>query len=175
VFEEIIGFTETGKSSGTILRANIGDELMLTFEDSSPVWETVEMGDVVSEVVKTTAIMGILAALPVPASPPVMVDLNGNPVAQVRKGITVIIQTTIQNIDPISHAYTVLFQVKDARGVVVQLSFVSGTIAAGESVPVGASWTPPSSGSFTVEVFVVKNLAEPTALSLVQSETVTVS
>jgi hypothetical protein len=65
-----------------------------------------------------------------------------------------------------------IVQVKDADGFVVSISTVGGTLPAGQSFDVSASWTPTAAGTYTIEVFVWNELGKPSPLSKVESATV---
>lgn len=62
-----------------------------------------------------------------------------------------------------SFAYIV--QIKDQNGVVVQLSWLTGTLTPGQSLNPSQSWTPTTTGSYTAEIFVWGSINNPDALS----------
>jgi hypothetical protein len=178
VFEDSVSFTDQA-SSGTELRAKIGDTITAKYEDWTPALEddftpSEATNDKVS--VTATARIGALLEFPVPTTAPTLVDSAGNEVATPRKGQLVIIQSTVTNEDIQDQTFTYIIQVKDARGTVVQLSWISDIkLGAGGSFKPGVSWTPQKSGDYTVEVFVWKSLDVPTPLSEPQSTSVTVT
>lgn len=61
--------------------------------------------------------------------------------------------------------FAYIVQVKDQNGVVVQLSWLTGTLTAGQSLSPAQSWTPAISGSYTAEIFVWQSVTNPDALS----------
>jgi hypothetical protein len=81
----------------------------------------------------------------------------------------------VKNVDVVSKTFTAIFKVKDASGVTISISWVTGTLAPGQELTPGVSWTPSAAGTYTVEVLVVKTLAEPTPYSDIQTKTLTVS
>ncbi|MGI0087767.1 MAG: hypothetical protein ACREBI_07375 [Nitrosotalea sp.] len=72
-----------------------------------------------------------------------------------------------------SFAYIV--QVLDKNGVAIQLSWLTGTLSAGQSLNPSQSWTPTVPGNYTAQIFVWSGISNPDALSppLVMKLTVT--
>jgi len=61
--------------------------------------------------------------------------------------------------------FAYLVQIKDQNGVVVQLSWLTGTLTPGQSLNPSQSWTPTTLGSYTAEIFVWDSINNPDALS----------
>jgi hypothetical protein len=61
--------------------------------------------------------------------------------------------------------FAYIVQIKDQTGVVKQLSWLTGTLTAGQSLSPSQSWTPTTTGSFTAEIFVWNSIDNPDALS----------
>jgi len=115
-------------------------------------------------------------ARPVPASSQKFVDPNtGAEKTSGTVGQAIGLQATVKNVDVVSKTFTAIFKVKDASGVTISISWVTGTLAPGQELTPGVSWTPSAAGTYTVEVLVVKTLAEPTPYSDIQTKTLTVS
>lgn len=72
-----------------------------------------------------------------------------------------------------SFAYIV--QILDKNGVAIQLSWLTGTLSAGQSLNPSQSWTPTVPGNYTAQIFVWSGINNPDALSspLVMKITVT--
>jgi len=85
------------------------------------------------------------------------------------------LQTTLKNVDATSKSFTAIFKVKDSAGVTIFISWVTGTLAAGQELSPAVSWTPSAAGTYTVDVLVVKSLAEPTPYSDPLSKTLVVA
>ncbi len=90
-------------------------------------------------------------------------------------GQTVIIQSSISNVDMVDHDFMYIVQVKDSGNVVISLNFIKGTIAPGQSLTVGASWIPIVEDTYRVEIYNWKSFMEPEILSEVQVIDVVVS
>lgn len=62
--------------------------------------------------------------------------------------------------------FAYIVQVLDSNGVVVQsLSWLTGTLTAGQSLSPSQSWTPTKSGNYTAEIYVWSGISNPDALS----------
>jgi hypothetical protein len=72
-----------------------------------------------------------------------------------------------------SFAYIV--QILDKNGVAIQLSWLTGTLSAGQSLNPSQSWTPTVPGNYTAQIFVWSAISNPDALSppLIMKITVT--
>ena len=170
-------FTTTVQVSSSIatgkVYAKYGDTLTASYKDNYPA----DYAD--TEKPKTftgTAIVGVPVARPVPASSQKFVDPNtGAEKTSGTVGQAIGLQATVKNVDVVSKTFTAIFKVKDASGVTISISWVTGTLAPGQELTPGVSWTPSAAGTYTVEVLVVKTLAEPTPYSDIQTKTLTVS
>lgn len=61
--------------------------------------------------------------------------------------------------------FAYIVQVMDSHGVVIQLSWLTGTLSAGQSLSPSQSWTPTAPGNYTAQIFVWSGIANPDALS----------
>lgn len=61
--------------------------------------------------------------------------------------------------------FAYIVQIKDKDGVVIELSWLTGTLTPGQSLSPSQSWTPITSGSYTAEIFVWTSIDDPDALS----------
>jgi len=67
-----------------------------------------------------------------------------------------------QNTDqPIAY----LVQIQNEDKITVNLSWITGTLTAGQSSTLGQSWTPSYSGSYSAQVFVLQSIDNPVLLS----------
>lgn len=71
--------------------------------------------------------------------------------------------------------FAYLVQIKNQDGVVVSLSWLSGSLDAGQSLNPSQSWTPTLSGTYTAEIFVWAGINNPDALSPPLDMTITVA
>ena len=84
-------------------------------------------------------------------------------VAKVGKLVGISIE--IKNSDIEDHTVTVIMVIRDAKGVAVQLQYQTIYVAAGKTATAGFTWRPAAAGSYTVEIYVVKSLADRTPLA----------
>jgi len=65
--------------------------------------------------------------------------------------------------------------VRDADGFTVYLQWQTGTLPAGGAINMGLSFVPTEAGDYTVRTFVLSSIQSPSALSLIEETTFTVS
>jgi plastocyanin len=164
---QIVGAYESGK-----VYVKYGDTLYAKYIDPYPA-DYATTGK--SKTFTGTAIVGVPVARPVPASAQKFVDpVTGTELTAGTVGKAIGLQATVKNVDVVSKPFTAVFKVKDAAGVTIYIAWISGTLAPGQELTPGVSWTPDKSGNYTVEVMVFKSLSEPTPFSDVISTTLTV-
>ena len=61
--------------------------------------------------------------------------------------------------------FAYITQIKNEDGMVVSLSWLTGSLAPRQSLSPAQSWTPPAPGNYFVEVYVWEDLNRPSALS----------
>jgi hypothetical protein len=61
--------------------------------------------------------------------------------------------------------FAYLVQIQNQDGVVVSLSWLSGSLGAGQSLNPSQSWTPVLPGTYTAQIFVWAGINNPDALS----------
>jgi len=139
--------------------ATLGDTITILYED--PISATG-----VSKVITKVVNVGVPVERPVPASSPKFVDPNtGAEKTSGKVGEAIMLQATVKNVDAVSRPFTAVFKVKNSEGVTIFISWVSGTLAPGQSLTPAVSWTPSAAGEYTVEILVIKSIAEPTPYS----------
>ena len=173
VFEGTLFVSTSSASSGSILRVSEGDTVTLEFEDTtlpSP------YGSSDTLTVAATATVG--TAFPplerAPAANARVVDAFGNSVAEVSVDQQVQIAADVANGQSKDQSFAYLVQVQDSDGVTVSLSWITGSLTAGQSLSPAMSWIPAASGSYTATVFVWESVDNPTALSPTTSVTIDV-
>ncbi|MCX8169475.1 MAG: hypothetical protein N3D72_00100, partial [Candidatus Methanomethyliaceae archaeon] len=123
-----------------------------------------------------TAIVGVPVERPVPASAAKFLDpTTGAEKVTAKVGETTMLQATVRNVDVVDRPFTAIFKVKDAAGVTIFISWITGTIAPGQSLSPAVSWTSTAPGTYTIEVLVIKSIAEPTPYSDPVTRTLTVT
>ena len=79
-------------------------------------------------------------------------------------GSMVGISVELSNVGVVDQVFTAILVVTDPEGVVVKVDSVSIPLAAGKSGTVTFSYIPKLVGDYTVEVYIVKSLADWTPL-----------
>ena len=163
IFEGTVYFTVTDESSGHRLRVAEGDTVTGEYEDNtlpSPYTTADEL-----EVTATTFIGTIVPPLErAPASNPRIVDAFGNELDEVSVDQQVQITADLANGQDRDQAFAYLVQIsKD--GVTHSLSWITGSLAPGQSLNPAQSWTPAEAGSYDVQIFVWESVDNPDALS----------
>jgi len=115
--------------------------------------------------VTKTVVVGVPVERPVPASDQKFLDVTGAEKEVGKVGETIMLSATLKNVDVFEREFTAIFQVKDERGAVVYIAWITAKLAPGATMTPAVSWTPTASGTYMVEVLVVKSIAEPTPYS----------
>jgi hypothetical protein len=105
---------------------------------------------------------------------PELVDVKGAQLTDVSVGSSVLIQSTLTNLQTKTQLYTFIVQVKDGDGFTILLTWKTGTLHENDSIEANQSWTPDAIGEYTIEVFVWQSIDEPIALSPVRTIVLTV-
>jgi hypothetical protein len=138
--------------------AKLGDTITIEYTD--PI-----AADGTEKSFTKTVVVGVPVERPVPASEQKFLDVTGAEKKVGKVGETVMLSAKVQNVDVVDREFTAIFQVKDERGAVVYIAWVTAKLAPGTSMTPAVSWTPTVAGTYTVEVLVVKSIAEPTPYS----------
>lgn len=105
-----------------------------------------------------------------------LVDQRGSRLSSISVGQQVMIQARVASNFSVDEEIAYISQVKDANGITVALSWITGTISPGQSLELAVSWLPDKPGRYTAEVFVWKDLKTPEPLSFeVKRSTIIVS
>ena len=173
VFEGTVYFTTTDASSGHTLRVSEGDTITTSYGDNTlptPYSASDEL-----EVTATAVIGTIVPPLErAPAANLRTVDAFGTDLSVVSVDQQIQLQSDLANGSEGEQAFAYLVQIQNDSGVTVQLAWITGTLATGQSMSPALSWIPTESGSYTATAFVWESVSNPTALSASISTTITV-
>jgi translation initiation factor IF-1 len=174
IFEGTVFFTVTDESSGHRLRVAEGDTVTAEYSDNtlpSPYTTADEL-----EISATTFIGSIVPPLErAPANNARIVDAFGNELSEVSVDQQVQITADLANGQDRDQSFAYLVQIQDEDGVTVSLSWITGSLAPGQSLNPAQSWTPTSPGTYNVQIFVWESVDNPDALSPPVDTTITVS
>jgi len=174
IFEGTVFFTVTDESSGHRLRVAEGDTVTAEYTDNTlpnPYTTADEL-----QISATTFIGSIVPPLErAPASNARIVDAFGNELSEVSVDQQIQITADLANGQDRDQSFAYLVQIQDEDGVTVSLSWITGSLAPGQSLNPAQSWTPTSPGTYNVQIFVWASVDNPDALSPPVSTTITVS
>lgn len=88
-----------------------------------------------------------------------------NGVWNAKVGKQVQITTDVANGQDRTQPFAYIVQVQNQDGVVYSLSWITGTLDAGQSLSPSQSWMPTASGTYTAQIFVWASVNNPDALS----------
>jgi hypothetical protein len=80
-------------------------------------------------------------------------------------GKQVQVTTDVANGQNRAQPFAYIVQIENQDGVVYSLSWISGTLDAGQSLSPSQSWTPTTPGTYTAQIFVWQSVGNPDALS----------
>ncbi|MEM2441929.1 MAG: hypothetical protein QXX99_06125 [Candidatus Bathyarchaeia archaeon] len=139
--------------------AKLGDTLTIEYVD--PI-----AADGTKKLFSKTVIVGVPIERPVPASAVKFADpITGVVKTAGKVGEMILIQADVKNVDVVERPCTIVIKVKDAAGVTIHIGTATATLASGQVFTSGVTWVPTLAGDYTIEVLVVKSLAEPTPYS----------
>jgi len=128
-----------------------------------------------TDVIITKSIpVGVRPVMPAETRKVEFLSETGAPITP-KVGVTTFITVTVANVDIEEHTMTVLVVVRDPRGVAVAMYLAVVTLAPGTAQPVGFGWVPAVEGTHTIEVYVVRSLADRTPVATPYTETVEVT
>ena len=169
IFQGTVYFTTNLSSSGNRLHVSEGDTITGEYKDRTlpaPYTSADQLR------LTTTALMGTSK---ISTTNLRITDDLGHKLNTVSDGQTVFVVTDLKNNQQHDQPFAYLVQIQDANGVTVSLSWTSGTLSAGQTLSPALSWTAPTAGPYTVQVFVDNSVNNPTALSPPLTSTITVA
>lgn len=87
----------------------------------------------------------------------------------------IMIMADISNNQDTQQSFAYITQIRNDDGVVISLSWLTGSLTPKQSFSPAQSWTPTESGIYDIQVFVWESIDNPEALSPPLSMTVNVS
>jgi hypothetical protein len=97
-----------------------------------------------------------------------------NDVWSTHVGKQVQITTDVTNGQDRSQPFAYIVQIQNQDGIVYSLSWITGTLDAGQSLSPSQSWMPTAPGTYTAQIFVWASVNNPDALSPPLSMKITV-
>jgi len=78
----------------------------------------------------------------------------------------VMIMADLSNGQDRDQKFAYIVQIRDENGVVISLSWITGSLTPGQSFSPAISWTPIFAGTYTIQIFVWESVNNPDALSV---------
>lgn len=165
--------SQTSASSGNRLYALPGDEIFATYDDY-----TLPKPNSVSDKkqIKTFAIVDstIIPTSRVDNESIFFTNSLGDEILSYSKNNQMQIVGTITNQLEYNQKFVYFFQVKNPTNNIESLSWIQGELSPLQSLDVSQSWSPKSSGTYTVETFVWNSFSDLLALGPISSTSIIV-
>jgi hypothetical protein len=164
IFQGTVYFTNN-TSSGNRLHVSEGDTVTGDYDDMTlpPPYTTAgELRLTATTSIKTTGPLDDR----IQTSNPRLVDQFGNAInSTVDTGQQIQVTVNLVNNQDKDQPFAHLVQIQDSSGVTVSLSWITGTITAGQSLDPAQSWTPSAAGVYTAKIFILQSIDNPSLLS----------
>jgi hypothetical protein len=99
-------------------------------------------------------------------SHPRIIDIANNPITgHVHAGQQVIVVANLANNQNFDQPFAFVVQIKDSKGVTVDLSWITGTLLANQTLSPAQSWTPTIPGSYSAHIYVFQSINNPVELA----------
>jgi hypothetical protein len=93
------------------------------------------------------------------------VNAQGSSVSSAQVGQQVVVKAEIRNEQNNNQDSVYIVQIKNSKGVVISISWISGSVGAGQSLTSTQSWIPEVSGKYIAQIFVWQSIAKPFPLT----------
>ena len=164
IFQGAVTLTTDLSSSGSRLHAASGDTITAEYTDM-----TLPLPHSTSDQLRLTATTTtgtVLAPLEQAAlSNARIVDSTGKSLSQVRVNQQVQVVSDVTNQQTKDQPFAYLVQIQDNNGITVSLSWITGSMAPGQTLNLGQSWLPTTPGTYTAQIFVWQSISSPNALA----------
>jgi len=171
VFTGTVIVSDTQVGAGYIY-AKFGDIITIEYTDELPA----DFG--VTGEAKTfthTVRVGVVVEKPIrPQAPAFVEPTTGTPVTPT-VGKSVMIKIPLTNVGTLKETFTVVMIIRDVTGAAIYISMASLPLGGGETAEIGFTYTPTAAGTYTIEVHIIKSLADWTPVGESLTATMTVS
>ena len=164
VFQGTVYFTTDLSSAGSRLHVSSGDTVTAEYTDTTlPLPHS--SSDQQRITATTIAGTGIPPLEQVSSSNAKILDSSGNSLDKVKVNQQIQIVSDVTNQENKDQPFAYLVQIQDSNGITVSLSWITGSMTPRQTLDLGQSWLPTSTGTYTAQIFVWQSIAEPNALS----------
>ncbi len=152
IFEAGILLAHDGESSASRLYAVPGDIVYAIYEDRT-LPEPYDTSDELDIITQTRLVSDVAPAKRLQIRDVSFLDGLGNIVNEPTPDRQFGVTAGIANNQQLEQGFTYLMQIKDSDGTVVKISWISAVLQPGGTAGVSLSWTPETSGDYTIESF----------------------
>jgi N-acetylneuraminic acid mutarotase len=104
-----------------------------------------------------------------------VIETPVNGIVEADKGQELALERVIENDREEKQPFIYILQVKDSVGITISLSWTESEMLPNDSVKISQSWTPESSGSYALQIFVWESMNNPNILAPMHTVTIQVS
>jgi hypothetical protein len=164
IFQGTIYFTTDLSSSGSRLHVSPGDTVTAEYTDTTlPIPHS--PSDQVRLIATTTVGTSIPPLEQTPASNARILDSAGNPLRKINVDQQIQIVSDVTNQENKEQPFAYLVQIQDNNGITLSLSWITGSMVPKQTLNLGQSWLPTTTGTYTAQIFVWESITNPNALS----------
>ena len=171
VFTGTIAISDSQVAPGYIY-AKLGDEIKISYTDPLPA-DYATTGQ--SKTFTVTVHVGVTVEKPIKPQTVSFVNPMTGASMTPKVGKMVLVKVPLTNTAPYKVTFTAIMIVRDSSGAAVYIAATSIPLGANESGSVSFGWVPSSTGEYTIQVLILKSLAQWTPLGSSITTTVTVS
>ena len=99
-----------------------------------------------------------------PPNPRILDSFGTAPSGPVISGQQIQIVGELNNNQDRDQPFVYVIQIQDGNNITVSLSWIAGTLTAGQSFKPAQSWTPTAAGTYTINIFVWQSIKNPNSL-----------
>jgi hypothetical protein len=164
IFQGAVYFTTDLRSSGNRLHIASGDTVTAEYIDRTlPIPHS--PSDQLHLIATTTIGTSIPPLEQVTADNARILDSTGKSLSKVSVNQQMQIVSHITNQEDKDQPFAYLVQIQDNNGITLSLSWITGSMTSKQTLNLGQSWIPTTSGTYTAQIFVWESITNPNALS----------
>ncbi|MDH2908182.1 MAG: hypothetical protein PXX83_08825, partial [Candidatus Nitrosotalea sp.] len=164
IFQGTVYLTTDLSSSGSRLHVSSGDTITAEYTD-----RTLPLPHSPSDQLRLTATTTagtVLAPLEQAVlSNARILDSTGRILSKINVNQQIQVVSDVTNQQNKDQPFAYLVQIQDSNGITVSLSWITGSMAPGQTLNLGQSWLPITAGTYTAQIFVWQSISSPNALS----------
>ncbi|HEX5457186.1 MAG TPA: hypothetical protein VFX64_02240 [Candidatus Nitrosotalea sp.] len=164
VFQGAAYLTTDLSSSGSRLHVAPGDTVTAEYTDT-----TLPLPHSPSDQMRITATTIAGTSIPpleqISSDNAKILNSTGKPLSQVSVNQQIQLVSDVTNQEDKDQPFAYLVQIQDNNGITVSLSWITGSMTPRQTLNLGQSWSPNTSGTYTAQIFVWQSISNPNALA----------